>query len=145
MAPHYRPHMKAIRPLIFLALTLAACGGGRWRPNTPHEVQLGDPRATFEATVAILRGRGYAILEMDPPRGFIRAQSMLDGDTRVVGGFGYVGLQQRISHIIFQVQSNGRLVVTAVGYHVREDVIHYRLVEEIDGLVQAIAASVPHA
>jgi hypothetical protein len=133
--------MKSSSRLFLVVLALIA-GCGRWQPNTPREVQLSDPRATFETTLSVLRGRGYAILEMDPVRGFIRAQSMLDGDSRLVGGFGYVGFEQRISHILFQVQPNGRLIVSAVGYHVRGDVVHYRLAEEMDDLVKAISASV---
>jgi hypothetical protein len=139
--------MRNLSTVIFIALALAACGDGRWVPNTPHEAQLADPQVTFNAALQLLRSRGYQIVEMDPPRGYIRVQSMLDGDTRIVGGFGSVALVNRVSHIMFQVAPNGRLVVTAMGYHVRDNntVMHRKLAEEIDDLLKAICGMVPRS
>ena len=113
-------------------------GGLNWYRNIDRNWELTESVAERHVVQPALFLTG----ELDPVRGFIRAQSMLDGDSRLVGGFGYVGFEQRISHILFQVQPNGRLIVSAVGYHVRGDVVHYRLAEEMDDLVKAISASV---
>lgn len=142
-------HLSRLTVALWLAVILVGCGG-RWVANAPHAIPaVRDPQSTFEATLAVLRSSGYQILEMDNQRLFIRTQAHLDGD--LVGHVGYFGTTQvtaRVSQIAFQVQPDGGVVATAAGYHVRGDSMHFRLAEEIDGLLDAIqrtAAAMPAA
>ena len=121
-----------------LGLVLAGCAG-RWVANEPRMASVGEPHAGFEMTVATLRSSGYTIEELDPARLYVRVRSRLDGDVvGSVGAYGHVSVVARISWIGFQITPDGRLVATASGFHVREDVMHRRLADEVDGLVGTI-------
>jgi hypothetical protein len=106
------------RDLVLAAFCVSLAGCGRWRPNTPIEVQLrrqAEPDL-FSRVLSALRARGYAVAEQDPKNGYLRIAAKTTGSIPVNGGLvetsgGWFGLQIYAD----------KLVLRASGYLVRDN------------------------
>ena len=128
-----------MKPLVLsFLLALGGCAG-RFTANAPHQIVAADPQNAFEIALATVRAQGYTVTELDPPRGFFRIKSKVDGDLRGhLGLFGQLRMTERVTYLSFQVQPNGVLTIFANGYHVRGDVLHVKVADEIDRLATCI-------
>ncbi len=129
-----------MRPILLCLALLTGCGE-RWPPNTALNVAGVDPRATFNVALTVVRGWGYDVVELDPPRGFFRVTARLDNDAQVQWG----RVLMRRSFFSFQVAADGNLVITASGYHVNGDVLHFRLDEERRELADGVGKAMRQA
>ena len=127
------PMLDMTRQLaLFCALvTLAAC---RWHGYRPITLSRGTPpNITFEIALRTARNDGYAVLELDQPRGYLCVQSKECNETRggtyLAPGFSTGGESLR-SAFCMQVESDGSMRVTARGDCASEDGIYGALGEE---------------
>jgi hypothetical protein len=126
-----------MRTLVLLAM-LGGCATSRYTLNVPRQIAAPDPTEAFESALATVRGEGYTVVELDPPRGFFRVKSQVDGDLRGhLGLFGHFRLTERVTYLSFQVQPAG-MTIAAHGYHVRDDKIHVKVAEEMQRLATCI-------
>jgi len=118
---------------------LGGCATSRYTLNTPQHISAPTPSEAFETALATVRGAGYSVSELDPPRGFFRVKSKVDGDLRGhIGIFGSLRLTERVTYLSFQAEPAGGMTVFASGYHVRDDKIHVKVAREMQALAACI-------
>ena len=127
-----------MRALVILLL-LVGCAGSRYVLNTPRQISAPTPTDAFETALATVRSEGYTVTELDPPRGFFRVKSKIDGDLRGhLSPFGGFRMTERVTFLSFQMQPSGALTMFAAGYHVRDDKIHVKVAREMEALATCI-------
>jgi hypothetical protein len=129
--------VKMRKLFLSVVLMLAGCAegdGGRWPPNTALNIAGVDGRSSFDAALAVVRQSGYEVVELDGARGYFRVRSRLDNDAQIAWG----QVKLRVSFFSFQVSANGRVTITASGFHVRGDVMHHKLDTERRELAAAV-------
>ncbi len=128
-----------ILSVAIFAFAVGGCASTRFRVNAPRQIATANPHDAFETALATVRAEGYTVTELDPPRGFFRVKSKIDGDLRGhLGLFGLFRLTERVTYLSFQVQPSGTLTIFANGYHVRGHQLHVKVADEIDQLASGI-------